>query len=388
MKRRILILAIALGSGAFAAGCSNRSQDGTRLPQKASGDDRRRMIAALRPSKRRRPVVAVLGDNRGSETTDLLVPYAVLKRSRVAEVMLVAPEAGTIQLMPALRVEPQATIAAFEKAYPDGAGYVIVPAFHHDEEEGPILDWIKLQAAGGATVVGICAGAKVLGRAGLLDGRQATSHWYDVKALRRAYPTMRWVRDRRYVADCGVVTTTGVTASLPVSLALVEAIGGQPRARQLAAELGVESYEVDHRSEAFSLSANWLAQAASNSLAIWSHETIGLPVTPGVDEIEIAFAADAWSRTYRSKAVTTGASPFVWTREGLNLLVDKATGDPSIDFVYPVTAGGRPARRLGEALAEIASRYGERTAAFVALQLEYAWPNEPGRADGILPQLR
>jgi putative intracellular protease/amidase len=385
MKRRTLILVVALGSCALAAGCTNRNPDSTHLPKMASPDERQRTIAALRPSKRRRPVIAVLGDNRGSETTDLLVPYAVLKRSLLAEVTLVAPEAGPIQLMPALRVEPQATIEEFEKAYPNGADYVILPAFHHDEEEGPILDWIISQAAGGATIVGICAGAKVLGRAGLLDGRKATSHWYDVNALRRAYPTMSWVRDRRYVVDRGVVTTTGVTASLPVSLALVEAIGGKRRAEQLAAELGVDSYEVDHSSEAFGLTANWLAQAASNSLAVWSHETIGLPVTSGVDEIALAFAADAWSRTYRSMAVTTVSFPVVTTREGLSLLVDVAPGDPSIDFIRPASATGRPAQRLDDTLAEIAARYGDRTAAFVALQLEYAWPADSGSAPSALP---
>lgn len=287
--------------------------------------------------------------------------------------------------MPALRVGPQATLAEFDNAYPEGADYVIVPAFHHDEEGGPIIDWIRSQSAGGATIVGICAGAKALGRAGLLDGRLATSHWYDVKRLRRAYPTMKWVKDRRYVADRRVVTTTGVTASLPVSLAIVEAIGGREPARQLSTDLGVDSYEVDHLSEAFGLTGNWLAQAVSNSLAVWSHETIGLPVTSGIDEIEIAFAADAWSRTYRSRAVTTGRSPVVRTRDGLNLLVDVAPDDPSVDFIRPIPVTTRPAEHLDESLADIAARYGERTAAFVALQLEYAWPAVSASISPALP---
>ncbi|MCY1378240.1 hypothetical protein D9M69_658570 [compost metagenome] len=84
-------------------------------------------------------------------------------------------------------------------------------------------------------------------------------------------------------------------------------------------------------------------------------------------------------------AVTTVSFPVVTTREGLSLLVDVAPGDPSIDFIRPASATGRPAQRLDDTLAEIAARYGDRTAAFVALQLEYAWPADSGSAPSALP---
>src|SRR3546814_787892 len=135
--------------------------------------------------------------NRGSETTDLMIPYAVLTRSGIADVIVVAPDRSPIAMMPALSIRPQSTLGAFDSAHPEGADYVIVPAFHHDDREGPILDWLRKQAVSRATIIGICEGVKVVGRAGLLDGRRATTHWYAIGALQRAYPTMQWVRDRR-----------------------------------------------------------------------------------------------------------------------------------------------------------------------------------------------
>ena len=112
----------------------------------------------------------------------------------------------------------------------EGADYVIVPAMSRDDDPAA-LQWIRSQAAKGATIVGVCAGAKVVGDAGLLDGKRATTHWYFLKELREEHPAIRYVADRRLVVDRGVATTTGITASMPMSLTLIEAIAGRDKAR-------------------------------------------------------------------------------------------------------------------------------------------------------------
>ncbi len=90
-------------------------------PEEASA-----MIAALRPPKRRRPLIAVVGLNDATETTDYLMPYGILRRADVADVMALATKAGPIQLFPALAVHPHATVAEFDGQYPEGADYVVV----------------------------------------------------------------------------------------------------------------------------------------------------------------------------------------------------------------------------------------------------------------------
>src|SRR3546814_9877366 len=116
-----------------------------------------------------------------------MIPYAVLTRSGIADVIVVAPERSPIAMMPALSIRPQSTLGAFDSAHPEGADYVIVPAFHHDDREGPILDWLRKQAVSRATIIGICEGVKVVGRAGLLDGRRARSeeHTSELQSLMR-----------------------------------------------------------------------------------------------------------------------------------------------------------------------------------------------------------
>jgi putative intracellular protease/amidase len=328
-------------------------------------------IAALRAPKRARPLVAVLGLNEGTETTDYLVPYGVLRQAGIFDVVALATGPGALTLMPALTVRPQETIAEFDAKAPDGADYVIVPAMHRPDDHD-VATWIRAQAAKGATIVGVCDGALVLAATGLLDGRRATTHWYSIAGLQERHPTVRWVRDRRYVVDRGIVTTTGVTASIPVSLALVEAVGGRARAETVAGEIGVTGWDPGHESAAYRLTLGHVATAAANGLAIWSHETIGVPVEAGVDEIALALTADAYSRTYRSHALTVAATPApLTTRRGLTLVPDRAAGTSVVDHMLPPVRTRHPAEALDASLVDLAHRYGPRTAAFVALQLEY-----------------
>lgn len=182
---------------------------------------------------------------------------------------------------------------------------------------------------------------------------------------------MRWVRDRRYVVDRRVVTTTGVSASMPISLALVEAIAGPARAASLAKELGVERWDEQHDSAAFSLDET-LKRTAEQNRASKDKELYALPVAQGVDDISLSFTADSWSRTFRSKAVTVASEPTIVTRYGLQLLTD-ARDTPPNAYVLGTPDTAQPARALPNTLREIEGRYGQNTARFVALQLEYAW---------------
>lgn len=123
---------------------------------------------------RARPLVAVVGHNANTELTDFVVPYGVLKRADVADVIALGTQPGPMQMFPAFRLEPDATIDAFDARFPDGADYVVVPAVHEDDDPR-LLAWVRQQWAKGATVIGVCDGAWVLARAGLLAGRDRKS---------------------------------------------------------------------------------------------------------------------------------------------------------------------------------------------------------------------
>ncbi|OAF19897.1 DJ-1/PfpI family protein [Bradyrhizobium neotropicale] len=335
-----------------------------------SRDESEATLAALKPPKRKRPLIAVVGINDMSETTDYLMPYGILARADVADVLTLATQPGPVTLYPALKVQPHATIAEFDAAHPDGADYVIVPAMTR-EDDAVALHWIRSQAAKGAIIIGVCVGAKVVANTGLLDGKRATTHWYSVHDLKKN-SAIRYVADRRLVVDRGVATTTGITASMPMALTLIEAIARRAKAEAVARDIGLAAWDGRHRSDAFRFTRPFALTAITNTLAFWNREQLGIALTSGIDEVSLALIADAWSRTYRSRALTFAATADAQpSRGGLGILPDKVAADWPVTQTPPATLALPPARALDQTLLAIDARYGTRTADFVAMQLEY-----------------
>lgn len=322
---------------------------------------------------RLRPVIAVVGENSGTELTDFVIPYGILSDSGAADVFAVATGAGSITMRPALTIEPDFTVTSFDERFPEGADYVVVPALMSMEKKSPdiLVDWIKAQAAQGATIVSICDGALTVAKAGIFKGHRATGHWATYARRKREYPDTQWLENTRYVADGKVISSAGVTAAIPLSLALVEAIAGTERAQQVAQDIGHQGWSSEHDSQKFRLSLGVYSLAIRNWLLLSTE--IGVPVADGVDEIALALTADAFSRTYRSRAYSLADSAaVVRTRHGLKVVPDRVVGKDKIPrLVHAPLAAEAPAQALDRALADIASLYGRRTARFVAMQLEY-----------------
>ncbi len=269
--------------------------------------------------------------------------------------------------MMALKVRADKTAAAFDAAAPDGADIVIVPAMmNHDDPK--LAAWVRKQYDKGATVVSICEGARITARAGLLDGKSATTHWSAMDELAKAYPKTKWRRDRRYIQDGRVISTAGVTASIPLSLALVEAMAGHDAALATALRVGAKDWGTAHSSADFVLSHGDLALGIWNYVAFWRHQALELPVWEGVDEIALALEADAWSRTYRTSVVSTSKSGEVRSLRGLRIVPDaQPSRGGEILPAYP----GTPVAVLDGALSDIDHRFGASTVRLVRLGLEY-----------------
>jgi putative intracellular protease/amidase len=239
-------------------------------PPAIGKDEAEAMLAGLKPPKRARPVVAIVGINH-------------------------ATERGPVELFPALRVEPHATIAEFDAQHAEGADYVIVPAMSRDDDPA-VVAWIRQQSAKGAMIIGVCAGAKVVASTGLLDGKRATTHWYYLKELRSKHPNINYVADRRIVVDHGVATTTGISASMPMALTLIEAIAGREQAAAVASEIGLPQWDARHDSRAFQFTRPFATTAIANSMAFWKREELGIELMPDVDEVSLALVSDACTR--------------------------------------------------------------------------------------------
>ncbi|MER6978963.1 GlxA family transcriptional regulator [Streptomyces carpinensis] len=88
-------------------------------------------------------------------------------------------------------------------------------------------------------VASICTGAFILGAAGLLEGKRATTHWQHTTMLARSHPSMRVEPDAIYVKDGTTYTSAGVTAGIDLALALLEEDHGPDLTRNVARSLVV-----------------------------------------------------------------------------------------------------------------------------------------------------
>lgn len=316
------------------------------------------------------PLVVVAASHLGSETTDLIVPYGVLKASEAAQVALVSTRPGRVPLHPALTVQADMSMDEFDRVHPEGADLVVVPAMH-DPQDAALLSWLRRQGERGAAMASICDGAWVLANAGLLDGRQATTFWYSQADIAGKFPSTRWVKDRGWVVDGPVMSTSGVSAALPASLAIVEFLGGREAALRTAARLEVAAWDDRHSTAAFRLS--WRSRWAfvANHAAFWRCERVGIPVEEGVNEIVLALHADAWARTGRARVVATHPQGRVASARGLWIETEASDGKEDVALE---PHDSRTRLRLDEVLAAISSRYGPATGELVRLEMEYDTP--------------
>ena len=340
------------------------SPDAPPVPQ----EEVEALLSALTPKNTDRPTIAVIGINDATETTDYLMPTGILRRADVADVVLLSTAKGPVQLYPALKVEPDATIAEFDAGNPGGADFVIVPAMSRDDDPA-VMAWLQSQAQKGATIIGVCAGAKVVAAAGLLKDHRATTHWWYLSKLLKIDPSIDYVRDRRMVADDRVVTTTGISASMPVALMLIEAIAGRAKAEEVAQDLGIQHWGAEHASDAFRLTRDFATTVLGNVMAFWQGDTWQIEVEEGVDEVSLALVTDAWSRTYRSGVQIRSSDEVVETANGVQILPDVigTSSEPKLEGWKEK----KPADALNATLARIAEIYGQSTATIVAMQLEY-----------------
>lgn len=375
MRRRDLGFGIVVGVGLALVGFPLLILPGTAMVPAPTAtaipaEEQARLIEAMGPPRRERPVIAIVARNDGTEVGDFLLTNGVLRRADVADVVVVAERAEPVQLYPAkLSVDPDTTMADFDARYPDGADYVVVPAM--DPGTDPVVaGWIAAQYDKGARIVSVCNGSRMMGTAGLLDGRRATGHWSAIAELQAKHPTMQWVPDRRYVTDGRVTTSTGITASTPTMLALVEAIGGRDVAARVAGELGLAAWDARHTSANFTLASEHKKTFVRNALTFWRHQSVGIPVADGVDEVALALLSDAYSRTQLTSVVLLADTPTIRTRHGLVLHLEPASAP---DVMLPPLPDETPALLLEAELPRIAARYDLPTAALVALVMEYPW---------------
>ena len=117
-----------------------------------------------------------------------------------------------------------------------------------------LVKWIRDVSANAERVMAVCTGTVLLGMTGLLDGRRATTNKLDFEDTVPLAPNVDWVREARWVKDGKFYTSSGVSAGMDMSLAVVADLYGTQAAEKVA--VGTEYlWQKDSTQDPFAKSA-------------------------------------------------------------------------------------------------------------------------------------
>lgn len=97
--------------------------------------------------------------------------------------------------------------------------------------------WIRRAAKEARLTASICTGAFLLAKAGMLDGKRATTHWEDIDDLRVGFPGVEVMEGKRWIDEGNIVTSAGISAGIDMSLHLVERLAGRELALATARQM-------------------------------------------------------------------------------------------------------------------------------------------------------
>ena len=203
--------------------------------------------------------------------------------------------------------------AAFGLEAAADADLVAVPASSAAREPSPaVVEVLRSAVERGAWLMSVCSGAFTLGAAGVLDGRDCTTHWRYAEELALLHPKARVDPDVLYVRDGTVITSAGTAAGIDAALHLVRLELGSAVASSIARRMVVPPHRDGGQRQYIARPVPTTEAESLGPVLEWMLEHLEDPVT--VDEL--ARRATMSPRTFARRFVAeTGTTPHQWVTD-------------------------------------------------------------------------
>ena len=208
---------------------------------------------------------------------------------------------------------------------------VVVPMWNPDDEPGAdLIDALRAADRRGARILSFCSGAFLLGAAGLLDGRRATTHWMYAERLAERFPSVSVEPDVLYVVDGNVMTSAGTAAAIDLCLHIVRHDHGADVANAVARRMVVPPHRDGGQAQFIQAPVPTCAEVDDpfRTTLDWAVEHLDEPLTVEV----LARRAATSPRTFARRFVAaTGTTPLQWLLRQRVLLAQRlleTTDDP------------------------------------------------------------
>ena len=190
------------------------------------------------------------------EVLDFCGPFEVLSLTRLNEekrreepspftVFLVAEAKSSVVATGGLKVVPDYDFESCPQldvlVVPGGWGTM------REMNNQRLVDWIRNRSTQIETLTSVCTGALLLGKAGLLDGKRATTHWRFLDRMQELFPQVIVERQLHFVEEGTLFTSAGISAGIDMALKVVARYCGEPVARATARHMEYPFPESDER---------------------------------------------------------------------------------------------------------------------------------------------
>jgi transcriptional regulator GlxA family with amidase domain len=181
-------------------------------------------------------------------------------------------------------------------------------AIEQDEINADVVRWLRKIAGRIRRIGSVCTGAMLLARAGLLDGRRATTHWNWCHILIKRAPRADVDPNPIFIRDENIYTSAGVTAGMDLALALVEEDHGSALALQVARNLVLYLRRPGGQSQfSAALSLQLTDRKPLLELEAWVLDNLNKPLTVPVLAQRVAMSPRNFARIFTKEMKTTPA---------------------------------------------------------------------------------
>jgi transcriptional regulator GlxA family with amidase domain len=181
-------------------------------------------------------------------------------------------------------------------------------SIEQDEINIEAVRWLRKVAGRIRRIGSVCTGAMLLARAGLLDGRRATTHWNWCHVLIKRAPRANVDPDPIFIRDENVYTSAGVTAGMDLALALVEEDHGSQLALQVARNLVLYLRRPGGQSQfSAALSLQLTDRKPLRELEAWMLDNLNQPLTVPLLAQRVAMSPRNFARVFTRELKTTPA---------------------------------------------------------------------------------
>lgn len=188
------------------------------------------------------------------------------------------------------------------------ADIVIIPAWKNPEQQvsKELIACLKQAYQRGATLVGLCLGAFVLGEAGLLDGRKSTTHWIARDLFQQRFPKAQFCSNVLYITDENIITSAGTVAAIDCCLEIIRNRHGANAANHVARMLVTSPHRQGGQAQYIERPIPQLpCEGRLTEVLVWARENLSEPISVDTLANMARLSRRTFTRHFRNATGTT-----------------------------------------------------------------------------------